>query len=124
MSMEIKSLLINNIKLPIHASFEEAFSVSASRLKKAGIKGTGIKYSVFRRSVDARKRDDIKFVYSVIASGSFCGVDENRISSFDIALDKRVDPEIKPGDKKLQFRPIVVGSGPAGLFCEIGRAHV
>ena len=60
---------INNIKLPVNASVSEAFSIAKSILKRADLLGYANEYSVYRRSVDARRKDDISFVYSVSVSG-------------------------------------------------------
>ena len=117
--MDCRNLIVNNIKLPICASFEEAFSVAKARLKKSGIKCAGCKFSVYRRSVDARKKDDIKFVYSIIVSGEISNVTEERLKAADAVPDKRVFPDPALGSKTLDKRPIIVGSGPAGLFCTL-----
>ena len=49
------SYLIGNISLPFNASVSEAFSVVKSRLKRAGLYTDDVTFSVYRRSVDARK---------------------------------------------------------------------
>ncbi len=81
--------------------------------------------SVYRRSVDARKKPDINFCYTVDVT-----IDEKAAKRF------RPDPpgiriyEEKPyvfpasGSEKLSYRPVIAGTGPAGLFCglELARA--
>ena len=54
--------IVNNIKLPLNASPEEAFSVSKKRLRSLGIKPDDFAFSIFRRSTDARnkKNGDLK----------------------------------------------------------------
>ena len=61
--MWVENLTVNNIKLPINASFEEAFSVARERLKRLKVDLTGADFKVFKKSVDARDKGDIKFVY-------------------------------------------------------------
>ena len=64
-------LTVNSIRLPVNASAEEAFSVARAKFKKAGINVSRECLKISRRSVDARKKDDISFVYSVSVSGDF-----------------------------------------------------
>ena len=65
MRRESLNFLVNNIKLPVSASVKEAFSVAMGRLKKLGIRASETDCTVFRRSIDARKKDNILFVYSI-----------------------------------------------------------
>ena len=119
MSLGTRVLLVNNIKLPINASFEEAFSVAKKRLASLGINSSSAKLSVYKKSVDARNKADIKFVYSVMLHGEFpalpkraaeCGVTE-QIDSTEL--------DIVYGCERLYAPPLVVGSGPAGLFAAL-----
>ena len=120
MSSETLCLIVNNIKLPTDASFEEAFSVASSRLNKAGIRIRKPAFSVYKRSVDARRRDDIKFVYSVAVTAEFTGVSEYSLSKAGAALNTKSEkPKLEPGSEVLNSRPLVVGSGPAGLFAAL-----
>ncbi len=116
-------LLINNIKLPIDASVQEAFSVAKGRIKRAGLLSFAKDYSIYRRSVDARQRPDIYFVYSVAVSGDFPAMDEDALKSHGISLCESATPEIIRGDIPLEAPPVVVGSGPCGLFCALMLAE-
>ena len=54
--------LVNDIVLPLDFVEGEAFSKAEKRLRSAGIMpGSDVRYSLFRRSVDARRREDIRF---------------------------------------------------------------
>ena len=123
MSNNAQKLIINNIKLPIDASVEEAFSVAEGKLKKSNIKVKNLKFSVYRRSVDARKRDDIKFVYSISVSGEFSNVSEKTLAMLGASEDKTELPKAQYGDEILSARPVVVGSGPCGLFSALMLAE-
>ena len=118
-----KRIIVNNIKLPTDASIQEAFSVSESRLKKAGIKASDAEYKVYRRSVDARVRGEIKFVYSVLVTARFSNLSDATLSMAGASVDKTEMPVPEFGDEKLQGRPVVVGSGPCGLFCALMLAE-
>ena len=111
------TLLVANIKLPINASFEEAFSVALSKLKKCGIKFRDPSCRIFRRSVDARKRTNVHFVYSVAVTASFSDLESK--AHTDITVFEEASPQVKKGDVPLTARPMVVGMGPCGLFAAL-----
>lgn len=124
MSYTDRFLLINDIKLPINASHKEAFSVAKGKIKKAGLASFAEEYSVFRRSVDARRKPEIYFVYSVAVTGDFSSADEHSLKRQGINLcEKTLMPTVKQGDTALGAPPVIVGSGPCGLFCALMLAE-
>ncbi len=114
--MSSSFFLVNNIKLPINASVSEAFSVAKAKIRRLGLSPSHFEYSVFRRSVDARRRSEIFFVYSVSVCGEFSQVDSEKLRSagYELLTEEKLD--FIHGDTALTARPVVVGSGPAGLF--------
>ena len=88
MSLCDRFLLINNIKLPVDASVMEAFSVAKQTLKRAGLLSLATDYSVYRRSIDARKKPDIYFVYSIAVSGDFSSTEYKDQKAVKIAIAK------------------------------------
>ncbi len=114
--MSHKVFVINNIKLPIDASVSEAFSVARKKLLRLGVSVGNLEYSVFRKSVDARKRNEICFVYSISVSGDFSDKEEARLCKEGFAPIHEEKLELVSGDKILESRPVVVGAGPCGLF--------
>ena len=72
-----------------------------------------IDYKISKKSIDAR-RNEIYYVYEVIVNLK----NENKINlSKDIIYYKEKEYKLPPsGDIFLKERPIIVGSGPAGLF--------
>ncbi len=77
-----------------------------------------LSFSVVRRSVDARKKQ-VQLVYTVELSLS----DESHLPKHrDVTLvaQKAAQPELK---SRLKSRPIVVGTGPCGLFCALTLAR-
>lgn len=104
----MKKLLIKDIKLPITSSEDDVFANVGKRIGKTG----GYKLSVYKKSLDMRRRDNPMYVYSVLAefeNGKFPkikGADVYEGSSFDVS----------PKNKK---RVCVVGFGPAGMFASL-----
>lgn len=111
------TLVVANIKLPIDASSKEAFSVALGKLRKAGLKFDNAACSIFRRSVDARRRTDIQFVYSIAVTADFMNLKEKSYSDITVLTD--VKPEVIRGTATLSARPMVVGMGPCGLFAAL-----
>ncbi|OEG00234.1 hypothetical protein BHF71_05450 [Vulcanibacillus modesticaldus] len=117
------TIRLNNIKLNIDHSKSDLINAIEKKLR---IPFNKIKeYEIVRRSIDARKKSNIKFVYQIEIT---LNIDEkkvvNKINHPDIQIvkPKKELPEILPGDKDLEYPPIVVGAGPAGLFAALELA--
>ena len=115
-----KFIIVNNIKLPIDASIKEAFSVARKKITSLGIVSRDLHFSVYRRSIDARNKTNIFFVWSIAVSGDIPPIDESRLATKGMSLCfDRAFPEIHYGDEALDAPPVVVGSGPCGLFAAL-----
>lgn len=81
---------------------------------------------VIRRSVDARHRNDVHFIVNV-ACEVRDGATEERLVSASRARSYRPVPELHIPDLHdlvtPETRPVVVGTGPAGLFCALYLAR-
>lgn len=110
------SYLVNNISLSVNASVEEAFSVAKSKLRRLHIGASTLSFSVYKRSVDARRKDDIKFVYTILFSGDFSANENEKILAAGFSPLTDVRPSFAQGNENLTDNIIVVGTGPAGLF--------
>lgn len=77
-----------------------------------------LKIQIQKRSIDARKKPDIKYVYTVDVSVA----NESKVlkkqkgNQVSIATKKEYCFP-NAGVEKLKTRPIIIGSGPSGLFC-------
>ena len=106
---------INEIKLSLDED-ENLLKAKASKILKINSKYiTGL--TIFKKSVDARKKDDVHFSYSVDVEIS---LDENQIvskcKSKKVSLVKPYKYEMPSCERKSDFRPIIVGFGPAGML--------
>lgn len=75
-------------------------------------------YEIIRQSLDARHKEDKKFVYTVDVETSqekkiLQKVHNNNVMS----INKKEYVFPSPGETRLSHPPVIVGSGPAGLFC-------
>ncbi|PRR86761.1 NAD(P)/FAD-dependent oxidoreductase [Clostridium luticellarii] len=115
------SIRVNNLILNINEDMSELKSKAA---RKLGINVDDIeKFSILRKSIDARRKNNIKFNCSVEVS---CQEEEKlvlRTGNRDVKLEKRIEDTIVPGNKKMSSRPIIVGMGPAGMFAGLFLAE-
>lgn len=107
---------INQLKLELTDGQDVLINKAAAKLKidKDNIK----KLEIVKRSIDARHKPQIKYVYSV----NVVLENENKLNKKIFNNDIFVTSENiykmpKPGNKILKNRPVIVGMGPAGLFC-------
>lgn len=108
----MKFLKISNIKLNIDASNEEAMDKA---LKIAGIKeNTVIEKKILKLSIDARKKSEIHKIFTVGLLAKEYSKNRKNV----VVLDKEPQYTFNAsGTKKLNHRPVIVGFGPAGMFC-------
>lgn len=103
---------VKNLKLPVNFKYEDILFALCKNLKLKEQQIESIK--LYRASIDARKKDNIFYNATVTAT---LRTDEQRIinkfSNTELYMPYRY--EFK-ATKELKTRPVVVGSGPAGLF--------
>ena len=121
---KINGVLVNGISLPLSAEKEDAYKIAAAEMKRAGISPARIHFSVYKRSVDARKKDEIKLVYSIAARFDEA-VNIKEIRSGRYRISELVDDvlDIVHGEEDALVPPLVVGMGPAGLFAALIMAE-
>ncbi|MBR0535451.1 MAG: FAD-binding protein [Clostridia bacterium] len=112
---------LNELKMPLGATDEEVKSAAAKALK---IKNDDIKsFSLARRSIDSRKKDNIFLVYSVEVETDLN--EDNLLAgflpskAFKTQRYTYTQPEAK---RSFDLRPVVVGFGPAGMFAALTLA--
>lgn len=107
---------IQQLKLPITHTEEQLKQKIAKTLR---VPVTEVKeYTIRKQSVDARKKQEVSYVYTVDAAvaNEQKLMKKNKNNHVSVAKDV---PYIFPqmGEKLLKHRPVIIGSGPAGLFC-------
>ena len=106
---------ITQLKLPITHTEEQLHRKIAKMLRLGNQPFT---YEIRKQSLDARHKEDKKFVYTV----------DIKLDNESRVLKKVHDKNImltsekkyhfpSSGSETLSHRPVVIGSGPAGLFC-------
>lgn len=75
-------------------------------------------YSIVKQSIDARKKPQIFYVYTVdVAVSHEKNILKKTRSSQVTKTPEKIYQFKVSGEKKMKYRPVVIGSGPAGLFC-------
>ena len=73
---------------------------------------------ILRQSIDARKKQEISYVYTVLAETEKEEKIYKKQNHKNISLAEKKEYIFPvPGSEKLCSSPVIVGSGPAGLFC-------
>ncbi len=112
-------LLISDIKVPLgNMNLHFLTEAAARTMKVAPSEIRNVRLT--KKSIDARRKDDVHFVCSAECEIKNPST-ENRILARNIKNISRTSPyfySVKKS-KPLPHRPIVVGSGPAGLFAAL-----
>ena len=91
---------LSDIKLPIGTDEKELVRLATKKLGK-----TPTYFAIKKKSLDARNKADLKYIYTIEFSGE---------------LPPKTPPlERLPKGKLPPNRVVVIGSGPAGLFCAL-----
>lgn len=87
--------------------------------------GTDIQdFRVLRRSIDARKKDDIALVYTIAVKAPHERQILKKCRSKKVSLYEEKAYVFPFSRLRLPSRPVIVGTGPAGLFCGLMLAGV
>lgn len=108
-------LQISEIKLSVDHTKKD---LDQAVMKALRLKGDIPEYRILKKSLDARKKEELKYTYSVWVS---VDQEENllkKLRNKRVTLAKEViySFPITAPKRKIE-RPIIVGTGPAGLFC-------
>jgi uncharacterized FAD-dependent dehydrogenase len=115
------SIKINNISLSLDEDFEFLTEKAAKKLNLSQDKI--IKLNIIKQSIDARKKDNIKFNYSLEVFTEKEEYIVKKLNDKDVQLYNAAKrEEIIFGNKKFIHRPVVVGMGPAGMFAALELA--
>ncbi|WP_027633208.1 NAD(P)/FAD-dependent oxidoreductase [Clostridium hydrogeniformans] len=113
------TLRVNNIVLDIDEDIEKDTGYIYKKLyKKLNISEGDIKeVRIIKESLDARRKNSIRFNYCVDVECLNEDKILKRIKDNDVKLeDKQLEDHIVFGSKELKSRPVVVGFGPSGIF--------
>lgn len=108
--------LVSDIKSGIDASVHDVYAIAAGKLRALGGLPDGARYAIFRRSVDARKKNEIRLVWTVSVCGAVSPKQKEKYLASGIRLYEAPPLDFPRGNEKLSAAPVIVGTGPAGMF--------
>lgn len=113
---------INQLKLPVGHTYEELVSKAAKTLK---IPDKDIRsLNMIKQSLDARRKDQLLYIYSVEVETAGEETVLKRIKNVDVMkAPKHLYRFPVSGQKRIDTPPVIIGSGPAGLFCGLMLAR-
>ena len=104
-------LRLENVKIREDLTDEE---VVKEACKKYQISYSDVEYfNIFKKSIDARNKDDIFYNYTIDVKYTGKGGKEIKKVTKE---SYQIEINIK---RKSEKRPVIVGAGPAGLFCAL-----
>lgn len=105
-------LRLENIKIRKELSIKDIVKFAC---KKYGINFDEIiNYSIYKKSIDARNKNDIFYNFTIDVSVK----DESKFHKIKkISYEDNVIEVARR--RKSVFRPVIIGAGPAGLFCAL-----
>ncbi len=118
-------LRLTEIKLPLDHPADDLQTAILARLQIAPL--ILLDYSVFKRGVDARKKSNIHFTYTVDVRTTQDQVLLKRLKDKDPHLSQTPDTGYKfvaQADGSARSRPVVIGTGPCGLFAALVLAQM
>ena len=110
-------LRVSNLKLTID---EDISILKKLVIKKLGIKENELlKYSIYKESIDARKKGNMMFVYTVDVELKNEEKVLKRKHKDVVQVKQKSYIGVKSGNIEPKGRIAVIGSGPAGLFASL-----
>ncbi len=103
---------------------ESEASIIEKALKSVGLKATDVKKSAINKiSLDARKRNNIHFVYSVYIEVNDKKTEQKLLKNKQCreVCDSKLNPVFS--DEKANGEIVIAGFGPAGMFCGLVLAE-
>ena len=116
--------VLDGLSISPFDSEERVFKLAKGKLRSVGISPSDYELNIYKKSVDARKNDDIRLVYSVRVSNIEARVsDESGFARLGARKLSDEELTVSIGVEHSEYRPLIVGMGPAGLFCALVLAE-
>jgi hypothetical protein len=118
---------ITDLKLELNQALHETMEIAS--LKQLVIKQYRLNpekiqsLSLFKKAIDARKKDHIVMVYSVdLILVDEASLLQKQYPNVSVAPDMTYQ-DVPSGDKTMAHRPVIIGFGPSGIFSALVLAQ-
>ena len=114
-------LLIEKIRTDVDSSDEMIANKAKEKMKRAGIDTSTLHFRLYKKSIDARNKQDIRFECVVLAEGEVSNkaLNEKMLARMQARILHEEEPQLVFGETPISAPPVVVGMGPAGLFAAL-----
>ena len=102
---------LKDIKINEDISNEEILKLACKKYKIK--KDDVIKWFIYKKSIDARKKDNIFYNYTIDME---C---KNERNIKNVEYVKKAKTEKIKVNRKSTYKPVIIGAGPAGLFAAL-----
>ena len=85
-----KTYILDGLSISPFDDESRVFELAQKKLKSAGIAAHGIELNIFKKSVDARKKEDVRLVYSVSVKTERSGEEHkfSKLGAREVVLDE------------------------------------
>ena len=116
--------VLDGISISPYENETKVIELAIKKLKSVGVNTADCELDIVKKSVDARKKDDVRLVYSVsVAKENESSRDSAKFEKLGARSIENSELCVHVGDEKMTARPLIVGMGPAGLFCALVLAE-
>ncbi|MBR3639073.1 MAG: hypothetical protein IKN50_00540, partial [Clostridia bacterium] len=125
----VRRIIIENVSIPAAEAkrgtdCDREAGRAASRIVERAIGRKPSAVHVHKKSVDARRKGSVKFVYSVCADiGEASGAECEKLRASGAKFYSSPSFDAVPGREKAKGRIVIAGFGPAGMFCALELAE-
>ncbi|MBE6554941.1 MAG: hypothetical protein E7663_01720 [Ruminococcaceae bacterium] len=114
------AFLISDLRAPFDAPEGEIIRIAKTKMKRVCSSAAGLHFRLYKKSFDARKRNAILQVCTVLVTSSEpLSVADEALHRVGIRPFHEEKPVVLRGTEPLDAPPLVVGMGPAGLFAAL-----
>lgn len=119
--MNKTKLLVERIRVSVDASDEMIANKAKEKMKRAGLNTSTLHFRLYKKSIDARNKEDIRFECAVLVEGELPpkALEAGFLSRAQARVITEEEPKLSFGSQTISAPPMVVGMGPAGLFAAL-----